>query len=415
MTLDFGSEHFGARFGEPTAMEEWMLGSPETRLLLLAGRPRPPEDLDRLVGEAIAAGLDWGRFAGLARSHRLTPHVGRNLYRSEAVADEVRPAFERMVEFTTQRGLVSAGAMRKIIIALAEAGIPSLPMKGPALASWLYADVTKRVFVDLDVLVDRADIGRGIEVMESIGFGPVGAMHQLTPEEAEIADRAFYVHDAAFWHPELRVKLELHWIAFNDPSYRTIERELQRLVHVDPAARDLGVMAAHVLIHGAHHGYRRLCWLLDAAMFGHVLADSDWQRAVEITQADHVVNTVLLGPYLGHRLFGTPVSPAVASLIDERLEAMRTMADMTQMKTPDDAGIEQPGALRLQGILRDRRRDRVVFLANKLIRPSHPDMNARTLRPGWRGRLSRLRVQAPRWGRFVWTRVIPRRLTGKDS
>ncbi|MCP3938601.1 MAG: nucleotidyltransferase family protein [Actinomycetia bacterium] len=415
MTPTFGLEHFGTQFGPASDMERWMLNSVETRLLLLAGRPEAPKDLDGLVEAAIDAGIDWRRFVGLARSHRLTPNVGRNLYRSQSVPDDVRPAFERMVAFTTQRGLVSAGALRRIIASLGDSGIPSLPMKGPALSAWLYADWTRRVFADLDVLVDKEDIGRAMAVMESIGFGPFGTMHQLTPEEAAVADREFYLHDAACWHPELRVKLELHWSALSDPTYRTVGREMQRLVHVDPVERDHGIMAAHVLIHGAHHGYRRLLWLLDAAVLGSVLDDRGWHRAIDMTVADYVVNTVLLGPYLGHRLFGLPVSPIAAPLIEERLSSLRTMAELTQMKTPDSAGgIEQPGALRLQGLLRDRRRDRVVYLVNKLTRPSLPDMNANTLRPGWRGRMSRLRVQVPRWTRFIRTRVIPRWATKGD-
>ncbi|MCP3857529.1 MAG: nucleotidyltransferase family protein [Actinomycetia bacterium] len=97
---------------------------------------------------------------GLARSHRLTPHVGHNLNRSESVPDDVRPAFEQMVAFTTHRGLVSARALHKITESLADSGIPSLPMKGPALSAWLYGDWGRRVFVDLDVLVDREDVGR---------------------------------------------------------------------------------------------------------------------------------------------------------------------------------------------------------------------------------------------------------------
>ncbi|MCP3910677.1 MAG: nucleotidyltransferase family protein [Actinomycetia bacterium] len=334
--------------------------------------------------------------------------MGRNLNRSESVPDDVRPAFEQMVAFTTHRGLVSAGALHKITESLADSGIPSLAMKGPALSAWLYGDWGRRVFVDLDLLVDREDVSRAMAVVESIGFGPVDTGHQLTPEEAAVADREFYVHDTACWHPGLRVKLELHWTAFNDPAYRTIDREMHRLVHVDPAERDDGIMAAHVLVHGAHHGYRRLLWLLDAAALGSVLNDRVWSRAIEVTSADHVVNTVLLGPYLGHRLFGLPVSPIAAPLIEERLSSQHTMADLTQMKTPDEPGIEQRGALRLQGMLRDRRRDRVVFLVNKLIRPSRLDMNAKTLRPGWRGRMSRLRAQVPRWARFIRTRVTQR-------
>ncbi len=414
MTPTFGLEHFGTQFGPASDMERWMLDSVETRLLLLAGRPEAPEDLDGLVEAAIDAGIDWQRFVGLARSHRLTPNVGRNLYRSESVPHGVRSAFERMVAFTTQRGLVSAGALHRITVALDDSGIPSLPMKGPALSAWLYADWTRRVFVDLDVLVDRENIDRAMAVMESIGFGPIGTMHQLTPEEAAVADTKFYVHDTVCWNPELRIKLELHWSALSDPTYRTIEREMQRLVYVDPGERDRGIMAAHVFVHGAHHGYRRLLWLLDAAVLGSVLDDRGWRRAIEVADADHVVNTVLLGPYLGHRLFGRPVSPIAAALVEERLPSLRTLAELTQMKMPDGVGSEQAGVLRFQAMLRDRRRDRVAYVVNKMTQPRDLDMNANTLRSGWRGRISRLRVQAPRWVRFVRTRALPRWVSKSD-
>lgn len=400
---------FGTRFGEPSVVERDLLAAPATRLLLLAARPAPPADLARAVELAADEAIDWPAFLRLARSHRLTPHVARSLAGCGAVPEAAAARLTAMAARAAARSLAAAAETDRISAALAGAGIPSLTLKGAAVAVWLYGGPDRRMFVDVDVLVPPADVGAAIAVAGAAGYGPPPRLHMVTPAQAPVARKRFFAHDAALFHRDRMVKLELHWRAFNDPTFRALETALQGLVR-DPGRADRSaVLAAHVLVHGAAHRYHRLGWLMDAAVLAGRLDAGDWDQVVRLAEADGALNAVLLGPYLAHRLFGAPVPAALEAPLTARVGALRRLAGLTQTRTPDDSGTDQPGALRLHSMLHDRRRDRARYVATKLLRPTAVDMDDRTLRPGWRGSLSRARAQAPRLARFAAGIVMPRR------
>jgi hypothetical protein len=55
--------------------------------------------------------------------------------------------------------------------ALARAGVPAILLKGPAIAEWLYRDRGElRTYGDTDLLVQRADWYRAVDVLRGLGF-----------------------------------------------------------------------------------------------------------------------------------------------------------------------------------------------------------------------------------------------------
>lgn len=58
----------------------------------------------------------------------------------------------------------------EVTAALAEAGIPSVLLKGPAITGWLYAGEESRLYGDTDLLVRGGDWGRAMRVLATLGF-----------------------------------------------------------------------------------------------------------------------------------------------------------------------------------------------------------------------------------------------------
>jgi hypothetical protein len=58
----------------------------------------------------------------------------------------------------------------EVTVALAAAGVPSVVLKGPGIAGWLYAGDGSRLYGDTDLLVRAADWERAMEVLAGIGF-----------------------------------------------------------------------------------------------------------------------------------------------------------------------------------------------------------------------------------------------------
>jgi hypothetical protein len=76
-------------------------------------------------------------------------------------------------------GMVVEAGMRALLVdrvtvevqrALADRGIPSVVLKGPAIAQWLYTDGEVRGYGDSDLLVPHADWTRAGEVLTELGF-----------------------------------------------------------------------------------------------------------------------------------------------------------------------------------------------------------------------------------------------------
>src|SRR6266498_322925 len=68
---------------------------------------------------------------------------------------------------------VDAGAA-ETVLAFRDAGIRSILLKGPALASWLYDHQAAREYVDIDLLVSPEQLSAGEEILTRLGFHPFG-------------------------------------------------------------------------------------------------------------------------------------------------------------------------------------------------------------------------------------------------
>jgi hypothetical protein len=58
----------------------------------------------------------------------------------------------------------------RVLKFFAEAGIPAIPLKGPALAQALHGDSSLRTYVDLDILVPRSMVGRAFDLLRPGGY-----------------------------------------------------------------------------------------------------------------------------------------------------------------------------------------------------------------------------------------------------
>jgi hypothetical protein len=120
----------------------------------------------------LTAEIDWSRLTEALRLRRLLPTLGpRILDLAEGqTSDDFAEAVERATETAHQHGtflqLFSLGA----IAALADAGIPSAPLKGPLLGEAIYGDPGRRLSGDVDLLVAPEQLHTAVEVVRELGY-----------------------------------------------------------------------------------------------------------------------------------------------------------------------------------------------------------------------------------------------------
>lgn len=156
------------------------------RLLVNCTRPDVDADVAADSRRLAAAESDWTRLIADADEHGLAPLLRQHLRIAGA---DVPAAARRALAATAAREADAAGVrtavLGEIVSALDADGIPSVALKGPALAIGFYEEPSSRPMRDLDILVAADEARRATAVLARLGFvglagaDPVG--HHLTP------------------------------------------------------------------------------------------------------------------------------------------------------------------------------------------------------------------------------------------
>jgi hypothetical protein len=163
--------------------------------------------------------------------------------------------------------------------ALGRAGVPSILLKGPTIARWLYGGDRARHYTDSDLLVDTRRLGDAQAVLRGLGFtpawGPLEHAGMEAPPSAPWSRGPFAVdlHDTL---PGATAPREHVWDVL---SADTVELALG-----DGTVDALGESArlAHVVLHAAHHGARVDQPLRDLAAALEQIPDERWLAAAEV-------------------------------------------------------------------------------------------------------------------------------------
>ena len=129
------------------------------RTTAAAGRRRSCAELARL-----AATAPMHQLPAAAELHRVGGTVLRGLDGVDGVPPEVPAALTAMRQRGALSHLVVVGGLSQIRDAFDAAEISWIVMKGPVLASRLYADVGDRSYGDVDLLVARRDYPRAMVI-----------------------------------------------------------------------------------------------------------------------------------------------------------------------------------------------------------------------------------------------------------
>lgn len=138
----------------------------------------------------------------------------------------------------------------EVVEALAGAGVPSVVLRGPAIATWLYDHPTERPYGDVDLLVPPDGLEAAGAVLEGLGFSH--EMIRATPH-----DHTF--HDEAWMREALLVDLHRTLSGAGAPPtavWEALTREVSQVAAGGPEfpVPALPGRALVVVLHAAHHG-----------------------------------------------------------------------------------------------------------------------------------------------------------------
>ena len=356
----------------------------ESAALLLCARADLGDAERERLQTLIAHDFDWDYFYRLVKRHSLVSIVYRQLelQMKDQVPAEVRQRLKKDYQENAARNLIFVDELTMLLDRFDAVGIQAIVFKGPALAVSAYGDVNLRRFVDLDLIVRRADVGRGIEVLMQNGYMP---SRNLTGEQQAVLLHT--QHNLQFTRG--RIIVELHWQVSSELFAATVTAEelWKNLSSVELDGRKLDTLATEDLlfalcVHGSRHLWQRLAWICDIDRLIRTSRTIDWPALTERAKRANAERIFLLGPALAAGLLGTPLPAGVAAAIAQN-KGITTLCDEIRARLFD--GPEQPvvplfTVVRFNLLIRSGWRSRLRY-GRYMFAPTDSDLEAVRLKP----------------------------------
>lgn len=353
---------------------------PESGALVLCARAElAAAQSEHLRTITAAENFDWDYFYRLARRHSLVPIVYRQweTQMKDQIPVEVFQRFRKDYQENAARNLIFLDELNAVLDRLDAAGIEAIVFKGPALAVVAYGDLNLRRFVDLDLIVRRADMDRAIEVLTQSGYVPA---KDLTGEQQAVLLRT--QHNLQFKRG--RVIVELHWQVSSElfASTVTAEELWKNLSTVELNGRSVNTLATEDLmfalcVHGSRHLWQRLAWICDIDRLITINPSLDWSELSERAKRAHAGRMFLLGPALAARLLGTDLPDSIAQAIarDERIGALCDEIRARLFDGPEQSALPLFTVIRFNLLIRSGWRSRFRY-GRFLFAPTDSDLDA---------------------------------------
>ena len=294
-----------------------VLASPEFLLVAACCRRPPSQSRNAAVQAAAATVADWDAVILAAQRQRITGLV-HDALSAAGVRLPAAPAAElaRRAQAIFRKNLLLAAETYRLQTLLDAAAIPSVALKGVALAQLAYGSLKVKHTHDIDLLIppDRALVAMAL--LERDGYALSFPASYLSEAQRRAVVR--YSREVAFIHPGSGAFTELQWRADDNP-------QLLKEVHAGSPVQNVVVadgmsvrtlarddLFAYLCVHGAHHAWSRLKWLADLNAFI-AATDADivhLHRHAQAKGAGLCSGQALL---LCQRLFALPLPDGLAS------------------------------------------------------------------------------------------------------
>lgn len=292
--------------------------TPQQENLLRAALAQDESALDAWRAWRVEADLD----ALDQGSYRLLPLAYRNLACLGA-RDPLMPRLKGSYRRAWFENQLLFHRRAVLLRAFNAAGIPTMLLKGAALAPVYYKDYGLRPLGDFDILAPTEQARAALDVLDSHGF----RSSERRPQTFKPVYLAA-VHGFPFADADGR-EVDLHWHTLAESCQTDADADFwaaAQPVTIEDALTH-ALSPADQLLHTCVHGVRwnpipPMRWVADAVTVLRAAPDLDWERVIEQTRRRRLV--IQMRDALGYlsRVFAAPVPSSILA----RLEALPVSA-----------------------------------------------------------------------------------------
>lgn len=295
----------------PTAEQEFLL-----RAALLEG----PEARAAWIQWLALSGESWLKDELDVASSRLLPLLYMNVASIQPVEPDLLDKLKRayIVAFCNSQALFDKSTTA--ILALEQAGIETILLKGAAVALLYYKDAGLRPMVDVDILVPTGKANEAIEVLTKLDWQP-----------------GFKApHSQSFKSTISGVEIDLHWHALIELSDEDSDEELWDGA-VKANFNDIEVLALnptdtlfHVCAHGMKwEGTPTIRWVADAYTVLNSGATIDWNRLTQTAKKHELTLPLKEALIYLKELLNAPIPEDVLTLLKNSRISLAEKLDYT--------------------------------------------------------------------------------------
>jgi len=242
---------------------------------------------------ALLPGVDWEETRTTIWSERLAPLVYKVVRATALAPSDLEEELARAYEENVLRNTFLFHRLEELLLALHDAGIDALLLKGAALSHAIYGRSAVRPMGDLDVLVRPEQARAALDALTRIGYSRCDA-------EPHAGDTLVYEVESALWKPgPIPTLLEIHWGLLDSPHYQRV----LDMAWFWRTALPVRIGGADTLILGAeaqllhlcahltlHHAGEGVLWRHDIAEVVHAYRERlDWGLLLAQAQAFDLV------------------------------------------------------------------------------------------------------------------------------
>lgn len=378
----------------------------ENELLLLCSRTKvDARTAARIDGITCSAHeVDWDYLYQLARRHSVLPLLYAQVNATAAAnipADQLA-RLRGKYQDNLARNVFLTAELCRILQTFEAAGIEAVPYKGPALAVYAYGKVHLRRFVDLDILVRKADVLRAKELLTAGGF-----VCSTPWTEAQQALLLSTQHNLSLSREEGRLVVELHWEVASNLFASSLQAEelwgrleTMRLNGIAVKSLSAEDLLLSLCVHGSKHYWERLAWICDVAELVKARPELNWSVLLERAASTGNDRMLFLGLYLANGLLDAPLPEHVKSkLVAARMVGpLATEVSKRLFRDDGQTSVSINQSFRFNWMLRQGWRSRLRY-CHLLLQPTDADIQT---------------VRLPRPLRFIYYLVRPLGLLRRD-
>jgi len=251
--------------------------------------------------------LNWNYIFNQADYHQISPYIYVNLKKSDAsVPKEFKKEFKLRYITSLSQYIYLEYAFKELASKLINEKTEFVPLKGFALAGFLYKDPTVRPVTDIDILVKQEDLHKIHKIL---------AKHGYKKTFAGLSDKYYREYHCHYMYVKNGILIEVHWaLSFDKPNKivipelweRTDDFKIHGLTLKNLSKED--TLLALLLHQRRFDKPLYLKTLLDISILLKKFKNQiDWNYVIKLAIKNKLKSLFFLILFIVNKLFSTPV------------------------------------------------------------------------------------------------------------